>query len=81
MGSARAVAVAATGERIRPSADARHLFNQMVLRAEPTTLHISIRDTIALGAERRRQGDQKLITELLVEEWIDLADDGGWLLH
>jgi hypothetical protein len=53
----------------------------MVNRAEPTTLHISIDDVILLGAQRRRQGDAKLITELVIEEWIDLADDGGWLLH
>jgi len=69
-----------TGE-IQPSAAARQLYCQMVNRAEPKTLHINIDDTIALGAERRRLGDSKLISELVVEEWIDLADDGGWLLH
>ena len=70
-----------TGEQIHPSAAARQLFNQMVVRASPQTLHIRVEDVIQLAAERRRQGDSKLIAELLVEEWIDPADDCGWLLH
>lgn len=53
----------------------------MVPRAQHGNLHLTIDDTIALGVSRRREGDAALVKELMDEEWIDLADDGGYLLH
>lgn len=70
-----------TDEQIRPCAEARQLFNAMVPRARQETLHLTIDETIALGVVRRREGDAELVKELLAEEWIDLAADGGFILH
>lgn len=69
--------------RISPSPEARALFSQMVARADDDELHLNLDDTLALAVERKRDGyqDGGNIIELLQEEWIDRAPDGGWLLH
>lgn len=68
--------------RIKPSRQARRLFGLMVQRAD-TNLHLPLSDTLELSVERTRAGhhDGYEIGELLDEEWISPAPDGGWLLH
>jgi hypothetical protein len=75
--------------QVTPSPEARSLFNQLALRAEPTgedenTLHITIGNTIVVSCQRAHQGlDAKATAEigqLLDERWISPALDGGWLL-
>lgn len=69
--------------RISPSPEARALFNKMVACADDDTLHLNLDGTLALAVERKREGHQDggNIIELMQEEWIDHAPDGGWLLH
>jgi len=66
---------------IKPSPQARRLFSQMVARSED--LHLSLSATLELSVERVSSGnrDHTEIHELVREEWIDQAPDGGWLLH
>lgn len=71
----------AVQSRIKPSPEARKLFNQMVNRAD-TNLHISLTDSLDLAIERNSPTrDRAEVRELEEEEWIDEAPDGGWLLH
>jgi hypothetical protein len=67
---------------IKPSPEARHLFNQMVYKADED-LHLSIQATLDLSVERVSAGhrDHEEVHELEEQQWIDPAPDGGWLLH
>lgn len=72
-------------QRIRPSREARQLFNKMFARSDGKG-HLPLNETLRLGVERIRSGEEdplarEEIRELHDEEWIDPADDGGWLLH
>lgn len=76
--------VMATKEEVNPSAKARMLFGRMVVFSDDD-LHLSLNQTLRLGIERIRRGDDphcaQEIAELTAAEWIDAAPDGGWLLH
>lgn len=70
--------------QITPSASARRLFGRMVARADDT-LHLGLPETLDLGCVLKREGEdpsaRAQITELLSQEWIEPASDGGWTLY
>jgi len=73
---------------INPSAEARQIFNMMVVRAESSPpdndLHLSLSRTIELSAVLQRQGGDAMastaVAELREADWIVPASDGGWQL-
>ena len=69
--------------QIKPSPEARHLFNRMVARSN-VGLHLPLAQCLALSVSRARCGEDpsacQEIHELLSAAWIGPADDGGWLL-
>lgn len=67
---------------IRPSPEARHLFGQMVAKAD-ADLHLTMEATLDLSVQRVRAGhrDHIEIHELQQEQWIGQAQDGGWILR
>lgn len=69
-------------EQIKPSQEARQLFNKLVSEADDAGA-ISLSRTIALGVQLKREGKDatnEQVRELLEESWIEPADDGGWQL-
>jgi|1185.fasta_scaffold106533_1 hypothetical protein len=79
----------ATAAQVSPSPEARTLFNQMAVLAQPlgeghNTLHIDVGGALAIACRRARRGEDSgapsEISELLVEHWIAPAPDGGWFL-
>lgn len=76
-----------TAAQIKPSPEARTLFGTMTVLAQPVdeqVLHLDLSSTIAAGCRRARRGQDagasSEVLELLDEEWIHPAPDGGWLL-
>ena len=66
---------------IKPSPQARRLFNAMVVKADDG--HLTLPSTLMLAVERTRAGssDGEAVDELRSEGWIRQAKDGGWLVH
>lgn len=77
-----------TAAQVKPSPEARSLFNRMVALASPVTddgvLHIGLGETLGIGARRAREGQDarasREVHELSAEGWISPAPDGGWLI-
>jgi hypothetical protein len=75
---------------LKPSAEARKLYNQMVAKAGTDTdnygnkLYLSLHKTISLEIDRKKKGlDSKcdsLLYDLVSEGWVDVHEDGGWKL-
>lgn len=70
---------------ITPSAEARQIYNMMVVRADADgdDLHLSLARSIELSVtlQRRGQGGSgDAVTELCEAAWIEPGSDGGWLL-
>lgn len=69
---------------VRPSREARQLFNQMVALSD-SNLHLHMEQSLVLGVNRIRNGKDPHclmeLQELITEGWIDPSADGGWLLH
>jgi hypothetical protein len=71
------------GRVIKPSSNARQLFNRMAMHGDEDS-HLGIEQTLMLGVEELRRGNDPLckkeIAELVEQEWIDSTQDGGWKL-
>jgi len=69
---------------IAPSAEARQVYNMMVMRADDYDgqLHLTLANSIELSCTLRRRGaDSQAMTaveELREAEWISPVADGGW---
>lgn len=72
----------AVTERIKPSPKARQLFNKMVVFTIDG--HLTLGQALALGIKLHRSGEDaqagREVAELVQEEWIRPAEDGGWHL-
>lgn len=68
---------------IKPSPEARQLFNQMVLHAGEDG-ELDVECVLALSILRHRRGEDpaatQCMTELRSEGWIEHAPEGGWLV-
>lgn len=68
---------------IHPSADARHLFGQMVARSDDNLI-LQLAPTLQLAAERKHSGRaiqaEEEVHELMDEGWIEAHPSGGWAL-
>jgi len=71
-------------EQIAPSAEARQVYNEMVMRAddEDGQLHLTLANSIALSCTLHRRGvDSQAMTavaELREADWIAPLEGGGW---
>lgn len=63
--------------KITPSREARKLFNQMVSHDDGEG-HLTIDDTLMLALDI--DYSTNVVAELQYHEWIEQADDGGWIL-
>ena len=69
---------------ILPSAQARHVYNMMVVRATPCggDLLLSLARSIELSVALSRRGDTAMestaVYELQEAAWISPVNDGGW---
>ena len=75
-----------TTTKIEPSAQARQIYNMMVIRAEPAgdALHLSLARSIELSVTLSRRGEDaqasSAVSELRQAEWIAPVNDGGWMI-
>jgi hypothetical protein len=71
---------------ISPSAEARQVYNMMVVRARPCggALHLSLARSIELSVTLGRMGEDSMassaVAELQDADWIAPASHGGWKL-
>src|SRR3954449_5789078 len=79
----------ATAAQVIPSPQARTLFNEMAVLAQPlggdlNTLHIDVGNVLAVACQRARRGQDAgapdEVAELRTEQWITPAPEGGWYL-
>jgi hypothetical protein len=70
--------------QILPSAQARQIYNMMVVRAEPAgdDLHLTLARSIELSVTLQRRGEDAMactaVAELREADWIAPVNDGGW---
>jgi hypothetical protein len=75
---------------LKPSSEARLLYNQMVAKSDGEETsnqvpYLSLEKTLSLKIDRRKQGRDtecnSLLYELVAERWISVdSDNGGWQL-
>jgi hypothetical protein len=68
---------------IHPSAEARHLFGQMVARSDDNLI-LPLASVLQLAVDRKLAGHapqaEPEVDELMAEGWIEAHPDGGWAL-